>query len=146
MNARLSLIATILAAVASIGLASCMSAQPPLGMPDPSVIGFTPGDGASATPPQCASLNQRSGMLDAGFARPGVAFGCATYSNLAAMLARPADLVAPVPYAGADAPLAASAVRRYEEGRTIPLSTDSSSSSSSSSNSASTTGSPSGSQ
>ncbi|QBR00107.1 CpaD family pilus assembly lipoprotein [Paraburkholderia pallida] len=143
MNARLSLIATIFAAMASVGLASCMSAQPPLGMPDPSVIGFTPGDGGRATPPQCASLNQRSGMLDAGEARPGVAFGCATYSNLATMLARPADLVAPVPYTGADAPLAASAVRRYEEGRSIPLSTDSSSSSS---NSASTTGSPSGSQ
>jgi hypothetical protein len=37
------------------------------------------------------------------------------------MLARPADLVAPIPYAGADAALGASAVRRYEEGRATPL-------------------------
>ncbi|MFD1561877.1 CpaD family pilus assembly lipoprotein [Paraburkholderia silviterrae] len=150
MKARLSLIATIFAGMASAGLTSCMSAQPPIGMPDPSVIGFTPGDGGRTTPPACESMTQRSGMRDAGFARPGVAFGCATYSNLAAMLARPTDLVAPVPYAGADAPLAASAVRRYDEGRAIPLSSDSSSSSSSSTSSpsspssTSTTGSSSG--
>ena len=93
-------------------LAGCMSAQPPLGMPDPSVIGFMPGDGGHAVPPSCDALNQPSAMIDAGKHRSGVAFGCATYSNLAAMLARPADLVAPQPYAGADAPLAASAVRR----------------------------------
>ncbi|MFX1762769.1 CpaD family pilus assembly lipoprotein [Paraburkholderia sp. A1RI-2L] len=142
MKPRLSLVATILAGVVSTGLASCMSAQPPIGMPDPSVIGFAPGDGGHATPPACAALNQRSGMLDAGQARPGVAFGCATYSNLAAMLARPADLVAPVPYAGADAPLAASAVRRYEEDRTKPLNSDySSATSSSPSSSNSSTGS-----
>lgn len=134
MNPRLSLIATILAGVACVGLTSC--SHPPLGMPDASVIGFTPGDGGHATPPDCAMLTQRSGMRDAGFRRPGVAFGCATYSNLAAMLARPADLVAPLPYAGADAPLAASAVRRYEEDRAKPLNSDYSSSSSSSSNSA----------
>lgn len=146
MNPRLSLIATILAGVASTCLTSCMSAHPPLGMPDPSVIGFTPGDGGRATPPACQPLTQRSGMRDAGWARPGVAFGCATYSNLAAMLARPADLVAPIPYAGADAPLAASAVRRYLEDRAKPLSPDDSSSSSSSpSSSNSTTGSSPGS-
>nr|WP_235993893.1 CpaD family pilus assembly lipoprotein [Paraburkholderia solitsugae] len=104
----------------------------PLGMPDPSVIGFAPGDGGHAIPPQCETLDQHSKMVDAGSARPGVAFGCATYSNLAAMLARPADLVAPVPYAGADAPLAASAVRRYEEGRAAQLKSESASSSSSS--------------
>jgi hypothetical protein len=138
MNARFSLIATVFAAVASTGLTSCMSAQPPLGMPDPSVIGVTP-DGMHATPPACESLIDHSSMLDAGYARPGVAFGCTTYSNLAAMLARPADLVAPRPYAGADAPLAASAVRRYEEDRAKPLSSDYSSTSSGSSSSANST-------
>lgn len=110
---------TFLAALGS--LAGCMSAHPPLGMPDDSVIGFTAQDGGRAIPPQCAQLNQPSQMSDAGWHRPGVAFGCATYSNLAAMLARPADLVAPVPYAGADAALGASAVRAYEEGRSQPL-------------------------
>lgn len=103
------------------GLSACMSEHPPLGMPDDTVIGFSAQDGGRAIPPQCAQLNQPSHMIDAGRGRPGVEFGCATYSNLAAMLARPADLVAPLPYAGADAALGASAVRAYDEGRTQPL-------------------------
>ena len=111
-----------LGALACVALASCMSAAPPVGMPDVDAIGLSPDAFAHAVPPQCASLDERSGMRDAGYARPGIAFGCATYTNLAAMLARPADLSTPRPYAGADAPLAASAVRRYEEGRTTPLS------------------------
>jgi pilus assembly protein CpaD len=131
MNTRFALIATVLAGAASIGLTSCMSAAPPLGMPDASVIGFTPGDGGHVIPPSCEALDQPSGMIDAGEARPGISFGCATYSNLAAMVKRPADLVAPLPYAGADAPLAASAVRRYEEGRATPLNSSDSSYSSS---------------
>ena len=90
-------------------------------MPDDSVIGFSQEGGGRAIPPQCSELNQASHMRDAGRRRPGVAFGCATYTNLAAMLANPADLVAPLPYAGADAALGASAVRAYEEGRTHPL-------------------------
>jgi len=98
-----------------------MSAHPPLGMPDDTVIGFTSDGGGRAIPPRCDQLNEPSHMKDAGRRRPGVAFGCATYSNLAAMLVRPADLVAPLPYAGADAALGASAVRAYEEGRTQPL-------------------------
>ncbi|MEX3765009.1 CpaD family pilus assembly lipoprotein [Paraburkholderia phenoliruptrix] len=98
--------------------AGCMSAHPPLGMPDPSVIGF---DGSHAVPPDCGKLAQPSHLVDAGSGRPDVSFGCATYTNLAVMLARPADLVAPIPYAGADAALGASAVRRYEEGRATPL-------------------------
>jgi pilus assembly protein CpaD len=99
-------------------LSGCMSTPPPLGMPDASVVGF---DGTHAVPPDCAKLQQPSHMSDAGFERPGVAFGCATYTNLATMLARPADLVQPIPYAGADAALGASAARRYDEGRTTPL-------------------------
>lgn len=101
--------ATVFAAAACAGLTSCMSAQPPLDMPGASVIRVTPGNHEQAAPPTCESLNQPSGMRDAGFARPGVAFGCATYTNLTAMLARPDDLIAPHPYAGADTPLAASA-------------------------------------
>ena len=133
--------ATVFAAAACTGLTSCMSAQPPLDMPDASVIRVTPGNHEQAAPPTCESLNQPSGMLDAGFARPGVAFGCATYTNLAAMLARPDDLIAPHPYAGADAPLAASAVRRYEEDRAKPLSTTNSATSSTPSSGTSSTGS-----
>lgn len=112
MLSRLSSLALLAA------ISGCMSAPPPLGMPDSSVVGF---DGMHAVPPDCATLQQPSRLTDAGFARPGVAFGCATYTNLAIMLARPADLVRPIPYGGADAAIGASAVRRYEEERTTPL-------------------------
>jgi type IV pilus biogenesis protein CpaD/CtpE len=95
-------------------LSGCMSAHPPLGLPDASVVGF---DGREAIPPDCAILNQPSHLIDAGVARPGVPFGCATYTNLAVMLARPADLIDPLPYGGADAATASGAVRRFEEGR-----------------------------
>ncbi|RDU99692.1 CpaD family pilus assembly lipoprotein [Trinickia dinghuensis] len=115
------ILSAALAAVFGTGLSGCMSEHPPLGMPDDSVIGFTAADGGRAIPPQCDRLNQPSHMVDAGRGRPGVEFGCATYSNLAAMLVRPADLVAPIPYAGADAALGASAVRAYDEGRATPL-------------------------
>ncbi len=132
MNSRLVLIVTVLAGAASVGLTSCMAV--PLGMPDASVIGYVPGEnGGHAVPPSCEALSEAAPMRDAGMRRPSVAFGCATYSNLAAMVARPADFVSPRPYAGADAPLAASAVRRYEEGRAMPLSGAYSSSSASSS-------------
>jgi hypothetical protein len=108
-----------------------MSTHPPFGMPDPSVIGFAPGDGGYAVPPECATLDQRSGMRDAGWARPGVAFGILGAISVAVMISRPADLVAPVPYTGADAPLAASAVRRYDEDRAKPFNSGYSASSSS---------------
>jgi type IV pilus biogenesis protein CpaD/CtpE len=123
MHDRFVPLVTVLLATfaAASSLTGCMSEHPPLGMPNDSVIGFTQEGGGRAIPPQCDQLNQPSHMIDAGRGRPGVAFGCATYSNLAQMLARPADLVAPEPYAGADAALGASAVRAYEEGRTQPL-------------------------
>ncbi|TKC86257.1 hypothetical protein FAZ69_20585 [Trinickia terrae] len=100
------------ALLAPLALAGCLSAPPPRGMPDSSVIGF---NGTQAVPPDCEQLVERSHFVDAGFRRPGVAFGCATYTNLAGMLARPEDLVDSVPYGGADAGTAAQAVRRYEE-------------------------------
>ncbi|WP_065502454.1 CpaD family pilus assembly lipoprotein [Burkholderia stabilis] len=105
---------TTVLALLPLALAGCMSAQPPLNLPDARSIGF---DGVQAVPPDCAKLMQPSHLVDAGFGRPGVPFGCATYTNLAAMLARPQDLVAPVPYGGADAEVAAGAVRRYVEDR-----------------------------
>ncbi|MET5115853.1 CpaD family pilus assembly lipoprotein, partial [Burkholderia pseudomallei] len=73
-----------------------------------------------ARAPDCAALEQRSQVIDAGRARPGVSFGCATYGNLAAMLARPAELVAPLADAGGDAAGGASAVRPDEAGRATP--------------------------
>ncbi|AOJ70201.1 MULTISPECIES: CpaD family pilus assembly lipoprotein [Burkholderia] len=105
---------TIAFALTPLALASCLSAPPPLDLPDASAIGF---DGVRAVPPDCGRLAEPSHFVDAGYRRPSVAFGCATYRNLAAMLARPEDLVAPVPYAGADAAFAADAVRRFMEDR-----------------------------
>ncbi|GAB3626161.1 hypothetical protein PTE30175_00841 [Pandoraea terrae] len=111
-------------ALLPLALAGCMSPRPPLSLPDASVIGF---DGQHAVPPDCAKMVQPSHLVDAGARYPGVTFGCATYSNLAAMLARPADLVAPKPYAGADAATAAAAVRRFAEDRIKPLNSTSTS-------------------
>lgn len=95
----------------ALPLGGCTSA-PQVNLPDASVVRFEDG---RAVPPVCAMLVEPSHLVDAGFRRPGVAFGCASYSNLAAMLARPEDLVAPSPYAGTDAAVAISAVRRFEE-------------------------------
>jgi pilus assembly protein CpaD len=116
MFARLASLASISSLTLLAALSGCMST--PLSMPDSSVIGF---DGTHAIPPDCAKLEQPSHMRDAGFRRPSVAFGCATYTNLANMLARPADLVQPIPYAGADAALGASAAHHYEDGTATPL-------------------------
>jgi pilus assembly protein CpaD len=50
-------------------------------------------------------------------------WGCATYTNLAAQVANPKDLVAPGKLAPADGALAAGAMQRYETGHVIPLDT-----------------------
>jgi len=102
-------------------LAGCMSQHQPLGLPDSSVLSY---DGTRAVPPNCEALSAPSTLRDAGFPRPSVAFGCATYTNLGAMLARPADLVAPLPSARPSAAMGASAVRRYNEGTVTPLNKD----------------------
>jgi len=110
-----------LALTVALLLYGCMSEHQPLGLPDSSVLSY---DGTHVVPPNCETLSAPSTLLDAGFQRPSVAFGCATYTNLGAMLARPADLVAPLPSARASAALAASAVRRYNEGIVTPLNKD----------------------
>jgi len=102
-------------------LAGCMSEHQPLGLPDSSVLSY---DGKNVVPPDCAALSAPSTLLDAGYTRPSVAFGCATYTNLGAMLARPADLVAPLPPGKASAAIGASAVRRYYDGNVVPLGKD----------------------
>ncbi|SPB12806.1 lipoprotein [Caballeronia novacaledonica] len=98
------------------GLSGCL--KPPLTMPNETVIGY---DGKYAVPPDCDSLTRKSLLTDAGVHRPSMQWGCATYTNLAAQLARPADIVAPQTLGPADAAVAASAVHRYETGRVIPL-------------------------
>ncbi len=109
---------TSLRLIVPLLLSGCMSAHQPLGLPDSSVLSY---DGTRVVSPDCNALSAPSTLLDAGFRRPSVAFGCATYTNLGAMLARPADLVAPLPLAAPNAGEGAAAVRRYDEGKVTPL-------------------------
>ena len=103
--------------VLSLMLAGCFP-QPPRDMPDVSTIGF---DGQHAIPPDCAALQQQSTATDGGDRRPSMAWGCATYTNLAAQIANPKDLVAPKPMAAANAAVAAAAMQRYEAGQVMKL-------------------------
>jgi len=92
--------------------------QPPFDMPDASVIRY---DGGHAVPPDCRQFAVPSGLTDAGLQQPSVAWGCATYTNLAAQVANPRDLVQPGPMGPADAAVAADAMRRYELDKVTPL-------------------------
>jgi pilus assembly protein CpaD len=114
--------ATLAVALAlACGLSGCF--QPPRSMPNESVLGF---DGKNAVGPDCDALTRPSLLTDAGFHRPSMQWGCATYTNLAAQVAHPKDLVAPEPAGPANGATAASAMRRYETGKIIPLDTSSS--------------------
>jgi pilus assembly protein CpaD len=95
-------------------------AQPPMDMPDSSVIGY---DGHRVVPPDCASLARPSVLTDAGKHRPDMQWGCATYTNLAAQLAQPKDIVAPGKLGPADGAVVAGSVRRYETNKVTPLDT-----------------------
>ncbi|WP_244816345.1 CpaD family pilus assembly lipoprotein [Caballeronia sp. Lep1P3] len=98
------------------GASGCF--KPPRGMPNETVIGY---DGKNAVPPDCHALSRPSLLTDAGWRRPSMQWGCATYTNLAAQVADPRDIVSPQAIGPADAAVAASAVRRYETGHVIPL-------------------------
>jgi type IV pilus biogenesis protein CpaD/CtpE len=112
-------ILTLSALVAiACGASGCF--KPPIGMPNETVIGY---DGKNATPPDCAELSRKSLLTDAGVRRPSMQWGCATYTNLAAQLANPKDIVEPQTLGPADAAVAASAVARYQSGKIIPLDT-----------------------
>ena len=117
-HAHLLQVSTLCALVA--GLAGCM--QPPIDMPHQSVIGS---DGNSLTAPDCDDFKRSSLLLDGGFRRPSMSWGCATYTNLAAQIAHPEHFNSPVPLGPADAALAASAVRRYETGKAEAVDTTS---------------------
>jgi pilus assembly protein CpaD len=113
----------ILAVACVAALATSGCAKPPVTMPDQSVIGY---DGHAAVPPDCESLSRPSVLTDAGWHRPSMEWGCATYTNLAAQLARPRDLVAPEKLGPADGAVAAGGVRRYETDKVTPLDTETS--------------------
>ncbi|CAM2152883.1 pilus assembly protein CpaD [Pararobbsia alpina] len=107
--------------VTMCALAGCFPA--PRTMPDAS---FIRGDEHGAEPPDCEQLYRRSGLLDGGVPRPKMAWGCATYSNLAAQVVNPKDLFDPAPLGPTDANVAASAVRRYRTDKVTPLDTSTS--------------------
>jgi pilus assembly protein CpaD len=92
--------------------------HPPFNMPDASVIGY---DGVKATPPDCGNLAVPAGLTDGGQRLPSVAWGCATYTNLAAQVARPEDLRTPAQVGPANADVAASAMERYKQNKVTPL-------------------------
>ncbi|MDR5783793.1 CpaD family pilus assembly lipoprotein [Caballeronia sp. LZ065] len=110
------LLSLLIAGVFAVAASGCF--KPPRNMPNESVIGY---DGLNAVPPDCDSLARPSLLTDAGIRRPSMQWGCATYTNLAAQLARPEDAVHPQTLDGANAAVAAGAVRRYETGKVIPL-------------------------
>ena len=110
------LLTLVLACAVGAGLSGCF--KPPRDMPDASIIQY---DGHKVVPPDCASLARPSVLTDAGWHRPDMEWGCATYTNLAAQIANPQDVVAPHAVGRAEAAVAASAVRRYETGQQIPL-------------------------
>ncbi|PWF24255.1 CpaD family pilus assembly lipoprotein [Corticimicrobacter populi] len=103
-------------------LAGCTFPERDYGfMPDNRVIRVEQGaQGWKASPPDCELLYPARRRL-AHDDRPQVAFGCATYTNLAASVARPQDLVQPAEYGGAQTDAATLAVQRYRENEVEPL-------------------------
>jgi pilus assembly protein CpaD len=114
-NPRSLSLATLAVATCTL-LGGCL--QPPLGMPDERTLSY---DGHSVVPPDCDALKRHSLLLDAGIPRQSVSFGCATYTNLAAQIARPADIVEPIPMGPADGAVAANGVLRYQTDTVTPL-------------------------
>lgn len=93
----------------------------PARLPDQSVIALLDGQ---AVPPDCSRLEEASVYRDGPLQltqRPTIAFGCATYTNLARMLARPADLAAPGRYRGQSGTAAGDAVQRYYDNKVTPF-------------------------
>lgn len=104
----------------SLPLIGCAPLEPAR-LPDQSVIALLDGQ---AVPPDCSQFEEASVYRDGPLQlarRPTVAFGCATYTNLARMLARPADLVAPRRYAGQSGTNAGNAVQRYYDNKVTPF-------------------------
>lgn len=97
---------------------------------DPAIAVVEPGAGGdvtqlvfvrvSVTAPDCAALVTPSEAISA-YARPTMAFGCATYTNLSRMVADPADLVMPRSFGGADGAPTVSAIDRYRRNEVTPL-------------------------
>ncbi|WP_298015385.1 CpaD family pilus assembly lipoprotein [uncultured Castellaniella sp.] len=108
---------------ATVLLSGCFPKRDLAGMPGIGAITVTRGTDGSyvAIPPDCNTLLQPSGISSVNNPQPGIAFGCATLTNLSAQIADPRDLVAPDSYAGQQADTAGSAVTRYRQDKVIEL-------------------------
>jgi len=115
--------AAAMALAASLALGACAFPRKDFSsLPDASVITLKQaGPGYEAVAPDCDRLLQPSQYNKADDLRMSVAFGCATYGNLAGQLARPEDLLAPRTYRGQSADTAAGAAARYRENKVTPL-------------------------
>lgn len=112
------------AALAWVMLSACAwpTKVPPL-TANENLIGLVPGpDGQLiAIPPDCEALAQPSRLHSWNTPRHDIAFGCATYSNLARQVAQPRDLALPQAHGGTDARIAGDAVQRYLNHEVTPL-------------------------
>lgn len=106
----------------TLGITACSSWQrDEYDMPDASVINIEHRFwGWAVTPPDCHT-RRYSSHHQGDTPRPVIPFGCATYTNLAASLARPQDLVVPQNYPGAQSDTATLSVTRYRENNVEPL-------------------------
>jgi pilus biogenesis lipoprotein CpaD len=75
-----------------------------------------------ASAPDCPSMARRS-VTTFSHERPIFAFGCANLSNLAEMIDDPRDLIDPPPLAVPGGVTEVDAVRRFNENKTTPLNT-----------------------
>lgn len=92
------------------------------GVPGPDIIKVTQDNsGFRAVAPDCKPLLQPSQLNKADDLRQSIAFGCATYTNLAEQVARPQDLTHPGQYAGQSPDSAGAAVKRYRDNAVTPL-------------------------
>lgn len=105
------------ARVAALGIDPAIAVVEPGTSPTGTALVFVR---VTLTAPDCATLVTPSEELSA-WARPSMAFGCATYSNLTHMVTDPADLAAPRSFGGADATTSAAAVGRFYDNKVTPL-------------------------
>ena len=113
----------LLFGVLSLALSGCAFPRKDFsGVPDTSVIRLTQYNGQwRAEAPDCQALLQPSQYNNADNMRLSIAFGCATYTNLAASLARPSDLANPPAFGGTASGTAGLAVERYRLNDVEPL-------------------------
>ncbi|WP_233582811.1 CpaD family pilus assembly lipoprotein [Candidimonas sp. SYP-B2681] len=113
----------LMALVLVLTLAGCTFPRKDIsGIPGPEIIKVTQDDsGFRALAPDCKPLLQPSQLNKSGDRRQAIAFGCATYTNLAEQIARPQDLTHPGRYAGQSPDTAGAAVKRHRDNTVTPL-------------------------